>query len=433
MKTFLPLKQSILKTMMFICIIFAAGVNAQAQSNELMFENSSLSSGTAGEDDAVYLFPAVNSNLDALVKITGRSSNLVKLTNIDISNTGFSKAFQPQIEYNDGHVSGSKSWWMEFEISFVNANSFTGATISQAYATALDIDGNDDRLREWDAFYGSNSYTMENNSPLITSTLLGILGQLNLLGTKFLGTLTDHAGIDTSATSLMTTHYYQNKNSITIRFGAQTNGSTDGASRQYSVWFKNFTYNAPISTLPVKLTSFTATLNAKKVDLKWSTATEMNVSHFVVERSTDGQNFSDAGIVFANGNTTSNTNYSLSDNISNTLANVIYYRLRSVDIDGKDQVSETRVIRTTKEGNTISIVSYPNPVSNELRITIPADWQNKKVAYELFNLSGQAVRRTESASSSQTENLNVSSLAPGFYMVKVSCEGQTAQQKIVKQ
>ncbi|MEI2740432.1 MAG: hypothetical protein V9F01_16790 [Chitinophagaceae bacterium] len=44
-------------------------------------------------------------------------------------------------------------------------------------------------------------------------------------------------------------------------------------------------FNYP-STLPVKLSSFSATLNNNsKVDLKWSTATETNLSHFVVERS----------------------------------------------------------------------------------------------------------------------------------------------------
>nr|WP_287424193.1 hypothetical protein [Candidatus Brachybacter algidus] len=51
-----------------------------------------------------------------------------------------------------------------------------------------------------------------------------------------------------------------------------------------------------MSTLPVKLTAFTAILNNNKVDLKWTTASEVNVSHFVVEKSTDGINYSDAGM-----------------------------------------------------------------------------------------------------------------------------------------
>jgi len=193
-------------------------------------------------------------------------------------------------------------------------------------------------------------------------------------------------------------------------------------------------FNYP-STLPVKLSSFSATLsNTNKVDLKWSTATETNLSHFIVERSTDGANYSDAGMVFAYGNTTSKVDYALADNISSIQSGVIYYRLRSVDVDGKNQYSDVRIIRIGKQAdNNITILAYPNPVSNEIRITIPANWQNKKVVYEVFSLAGQTAKKIQSANSSQTETLNVSNLNSGMYIVKVTCEGQTAQQKIVKQ
>ncbi|MBL0305987.1 MAG: T9SS type A sorting domain-containing protein [Chitinophagaceae bacterium] len=194
---------------------------------------------------------------------------------------------------------------------------------------------------------------------------------------------------------------------------------------------KGFTY--PSSTLPVSLTAFSASLNNNKVDLTWSTASEINVSHFVVEKSTDGTNYNDAGIVFAYGTATGKADYKLSDNIANDQAKIIYYRLRSVDIDGKGQLSATRIIRrNNQEENKITILTYPNPVSNELRITVPANWQNKKAVYEVFNANGQIAKRREASNSSQTETINVTNLVPGFYIVRVSCEGQIAQQKIVK-
>jgi hypothetical protein len=192
----------------------------------------------------------------------------------------------------------------------------------------------------------------------------------------------------------------------------------------------------PISeaTLPVKLSSFNAILENAKVKLTWTTATEINVSHFVVERSTDGINYADAGMVFAYGNTTESKNYSISDNIINLQATVIYYRLRSVDIDGKNELSNIRVIRVVKgTETTVSIITYPNPVNNDLRITVPANWQNKRAVYEIFSANGQIAKRVETGSSSQTETINVSNLAPGFYVVKVSCNNETAQQRIVKQ
>ncbi|MEO6612558.1 MAG: T9SS type A sorting domain-containing protein [Chitinophagaceae bacterium] len=187
-------------------------------------------------------------------------------------------------------------------------------------------------------------------------------------------------------------------------------------------------------TLPVKLTSFTAQLNNSKVDLKWVTSTEINASHFVIERSYNGTDFTDIATVMAAGNSTTEKIYSYSDNTVSSLYQVAYYRLRQVDIDSKADYSSTRIIRTGKQDQTaISILSFPNPVSNELRVTIPNNWQGKKATYEVVNVSGQVAKKIETGNSSQTETINVSNMAPGFYIVRVTCDGQTAQQKIVKQ
>jgi hypothetical protein len=225
-----------------------------------------------------------------------------------------------------------------------------------------------------------------------------------------------------------------NVSSFTVKMGL-VNTQAIATYRLFSFYSKAFVY--PINqTLPVKMESFTATLNntGNKVDLKWTTTSEINVNHFIVEKSTDGTNFSDAGMVFAYGTATEKANYSLSDNVNANQAGVIYYRLRSMDADGKSELSAIRIIRLSKQTDkNISIITYPNPVSNEVRITIPANWQNKKVVYEIFNAAGKAIKRTETANSSQTETMYVSSFTPGFYIVRVSFEGQIAQQKIVKQ
>jgi SdrD B-like domain/Secretion system C-terminal sorting domain len=187
--------------------------------------------------------------------------------------------------------------------------------------------------------------------------------------------------------------------------------------------------------LPIKLISFTALLNNNSnVNLRWKTASEINVSHFIIERSIDGVTFSDAGMVFAAGNSTTDNDYTLSDNITSITSPVVYYRLRSQDIDGKSQLSEVRVVRLAKQGqqNSLSILTFPNPVTNELRITNPASWQNKNITYEIFSLNGQLVSKTVVAGASQTETANVSKLQSGIYMVKANCEGQVATQRIVK-
>ena len=97
---------------------------------------------------------------------------------------------------------------------------------------------------------------------------------------------------------------------------------------------------------PVKLSAFNAIKkNEGSVALYWSTSEEINASHFVVERSINGKEFDDAGLVFAVGNSTENLNYRITVDLRNKKAEVLYYRLRIVDMDGTTTASEVCTIR----------------------------------------------------------------------------------------
>lgn len=102
---------------------------------------------------------------------------------------------------------------------------------------------------------------------------------------------------------------------------------------------------------PVKATAFTAAINTNnnsRVDLKWSTETENNLSHFIVERSTDGVTYSNAALVFAYGNSTEKSNYVFADNISKVQTATVYYRISSFGADGNSQYSDVKVISLGK-------------------------------------------------------------------------------------
>ena len=431
MKTLVPLTQSFFKYVIIIGLLLQT---ITGHSQTITFSGTPThesGSPAAGNDGSIYRYSNVTTNTDALVKIMGRSSNQVALVNIDLTSSGFDKAFQPAITYNNGDVNSATSWYMDFEITFVNNSTTTPVNLAAFYATALDIDGDGNRLRERVSFMSPNSYTLETPTNLSVGTLSEMISGLLTPVKTFTGTTTDHSGIDTSATDLMTTVKYSNTSKLIYRIGATTTGASNKTERNYSIYFKNFAYNTPVVTLPVKLESFTASLNGNKVDLKWTTAEEMNVSHFVVEKSLDGKEYNDAGIVFAYGNTTSKMNYSLADNIGTTKG-IIYYRLRSVDVDGKAEVSAARIIRVSKQSEILTISAYPNPVSNELRVTVPATWQGKEVVFEIFDQSGHTMKRMKSGSSGQTEIIAVNDLAKGFYFIKASCCSEVAQQKLVK-
>jgi hypothetical protein len=212
------------------------------------------------------------------------------------------------------------------------------------------------------------------------------------------------------------------------------NGSGSVEDRMYSVYFKSFAYQVPVEfTLPLVLNSFNASLDSKKVILSWETGMEKDLSHFVVEKSTNGKDYTEAGIVFTAGNSGVKKEYVFSDPITGT-SDVLYYRLKMVDMDKRYQNSAIRVIKMSNSevSADVKILAYPNPVVNEVRITIPATWQNKQVNYDVFNTNGQRVKHFTNNTASQTETVNMQDLGAGLYFIKASTGNETAMQRIIK-
>jgi hypothetical protein len=428
MKTFVPFTKIIFTLALFTLI--SNGLNAQADllQNGLSFKNPILQTAAATDRNvgAIYLFEDVATGVDARLVID-TLVNGAKVSKIDdnSSGLGYENALQPEVQ--SGNVIGNS--YAVFTIRFYEANSMVPKTLQSVNATALDIDGNL-TLKEFAEVRmgngGTASYMGTTLDLSLLNLLLGKFKAQNILGIE-------RTGIDTTAFSNMFTARNTAVSSFSVIYGTTTLLPTTTA-RQFSLYMKGFSYPSQI-TLPVELVSFSAVLNGNKSDLKWTTATEKNVSHFVVEKSLDGKEFEQAGIVFAYGNTSERMNYSFSDSKINTSrAGMIYYRLRSVDIDEKSQLSMIKMIRIGKQADqTMAILTYPNPVTNELRVTIPGNWQGKKVSYEVLNNNGRLSIRTEATSSSQTEAINVSQLITGVYFVRATCNGETAVQKIVKQ
>jgi hypothetical protein len=402
----------------------------------LVFNNPTLSSGTDGADGAVYRFNNVTTNIDALITINGRSSSQVRLVHIDTAQIGYGKAFQPQVTYGNNNTSpsGNSDWWMEFGIRFVSHGTNTPVSVSSFDLTALDIDGNDDKINEYVRLFNLETYTLESNTVLRTSLVSELVASvLTATGREYEGPVKNFVDIDTSATELMTTNHYTNRNNFRLRTGARSTGVSGAADRLYSFWFKTFTYESPVTAaLPLTLLDWNARLNDNKVLLSWATDMQKNTSHFVIERSTNGKDYDEAMLLFAEGNSDKYTEYSYTDKLPAGSAGVLYYRLRMVDIDGQFKYSTVRVVRLGKTNEALSIATYPNPVQNELRITVPNNWQNKRIVYEVFNTSGQSLRKVINTRSSQTENIAFNEMAAGIYVVKVTCENESAVKQVLK-
>ncbi|TMI71920.1 MAG: T9SS type A sorting domain-containing protein [Bacteroidetes bacterium] len=432
-KTICTLKPRAMKTFVRLTLFVAVlvlSVDSHSQANAnlnqgLVFKNPTLI--TAATTDlkvgAIYLFKGVKSKVNATVKIDSLV-NGAKVNKIDDNSVGlgYTAAFQPEIKI----PAGSGSSYAVFTISF--QDSLTGASqvMNSVQGTAVDIDGNLllKEMVEMDMGGGTATYSNVGLEISVLQLLVTKFRGLNVLGIE-------HSGLDTASTGNMYTVSKANVSSFTVKMGAVTIASPS-VDRQFSLYMKGFNYANAIS-LPVKLVSFTATLNNNnKVDLNWVTASEINVSHFDVERSTDGVNFNQVAMVFAYGNTTENKTYSIVNDISDVKTGIVYYRLRSVDIDGKSLYSQIRIIRPGKQSDLLNLVMYPNPATSELRVTVPSAWQNKPVMLEVYSLNGQKMKAMQNSASGQTETIAVTDLANGFYLLKASCGSESVQQKFIK-
>jgi hypothetical protein len=114
--------------------------------------------------------------------------------------------------------------------------------------------------------------------------------------------------------------------------------------------------------LPVELLTFMATDQLKSVKLDWTTASETDNDYFSVERSLDGEFWSEIGQVKGSGTTTSVTAYTFTDHYP--VVGYQYYRLRQVDFDGEFEYS--KVILVLRNGDSsFTLDVYPVPLTSE--------------------------------------------------------------------
>jgi glucose/arabinose dehydrogenase len=195
--------------------------------------------------------------------------------------------------------------------------------------------------------------------------------------------------------------------------------------------FSSFYFASSNITLPLHLLSFKGSLQNNVTLLSWETANEINTTQFIVERSTDRQNFQAIGTVAARGNN-SNNKYSYTDNDAmHQSSSVLYYRLKIVDTDGGYTYSD--VVMISLPFITGGVTVYPNPASKEVKatITVPADG---KIQWNLTDNAGRVVLQHSAQLKKGSNNIsiNVGSLSPGFYYLNVRGAGITQKVKVEK-
>jgi hypothetical protein len=176
-------------------------------------------------------------------------------------------------------------------------------------------------------------------------------------------------------------------------------------------------YTTPPTTLSILLDNFTVTGGSAGNQITWTAGANNAANDFVVQRSSDGNNWQDLTTVVAVAANTGNYNYTDADAPSG----VNYYRLKLVNDDGSIGYSVIAVVATKIQPN---IHFYPNPFHDMINVSAPTPFHH----VSLTDISGRTLWVREYSGGINSVQIPSAELPQGLYFVSV--DGSTS--KLVK-
>jgi predicted esterase len=196
-------------------------------------------------------------------------------------------------------------------------------------------------------------------------------------------------------------------------------------------WMLQFSRSISIP-LPLTLTSYTAALSADDagVNVNWATATEQNNRYFILQRSADGNSYSDLDTVSpASPNSTAPRSYSYSDR--SPLSGNNFYRLTQVDLNGTVNYYGIREVSLTTGKSAVGI--SPNPCTNQIRVLFN-NAATGQLAIEIIDAQGRVVRlwSAQKDQSNWSNIFTVGDLPPGQYFLQLTVGHERKVESFVK-
>lgn len=185
--------------------------------------------------------------------------------------------------------------------------------------------------------------------------------------------------------------------------------------------------SAEEGALPITLLSFEAVAKENEVLIEWSTASEENNSHFIIERSSNGNHFSELATIAGQGTSNNATNYSLVD--KQPVAGTNFYRL--VDVSFNGEKTRTEIIRVVYEESSETHISapYPNPIATGDAFYLNISDGAIPDQVHLFDLAGNKIH----ISTAQTNNLlriQTGDIDQGIYLLRLFVDSKAYSYKV---
>jgi uncharacterized repeat protein (TIGR01451 family) len=226
-----------------------------------------------------------------------------------------------------------------------------------------------------------------------------------------------------------------------VKFSVKPKSPVNVADTMYNNAAIYFDFNAPVITnstkswyyingpLPVILKSFVAEKKMGYVLLKFVTAAEPNFKNFIIERSTDGTNFSPIGTIASRGDATTGSSYTFNDNSPGQGIN--FYRLKMLDIDGRFTYSWILIVQFPDKDQP-QVKVFPNPAGDNLYINFSNTAAAGTFSCMLVDAAGKTVWASDiNPAIRNTLSINTSSFADGIYLISVKNAWVTYRQKVI--
>ncbi len=406
------------RNILLTLIIMITGT-VQAQP-DYVFTGGTLESGVDLQIGAVYRFKEVKPGIDGLITILDMTGGIT-LADID-GPSGFDEAFQPYI-----NCAGSQKGYVEFQLDFVLAGTTTPAIMAEVPLTAIDIDGwawPDDNLYEFDQFEMSPSY-YEQFDLLGNDLLLSHTGNwaeaMNTNGITY-------DGIDTVQKNVMFTAVHGSVSTVKFRVGAW-NKSVNPMKRLRSIYFKKFYFNTGLLAAP-SIKSFSGIADQNQVHLNWELPGGSNVKKIVVEKSTDGRNFT-----AINNQVVSYSEMAQKQSFNDPSVNAtaLYYRLRLTDLEGRPGYSNVLVVKM-KSSTTNGFKVYPNIVQSNTTVNMISSVR-QEASLTIVDISGRTINQKQINLQPGSNNMQVNDLeklSAGQYYMVLDVPGNRYSQPFIK-
>ncbi|MDQ2720363.1 MAG: alpha-amylase family glycosyl hydrolase [Bacteroidota bacterium] len=187
-------------------------------------------------------------------------------------------------------------------------------------------------------------------------------------------------------------------------------------------------FTATNVVLPVTLVSFNGIKQGNANVLSWQVANEINLNYYELQKCEDGQNFSPIAKINASGK----SNYSYADNDLASSSSIEYYRLKSVDIDGKFDYSG--IVKIRRDITNWQARVNPNPFTSDLKLNIESPVQDKADLI-ITDLSGRQLFKQNISISAGTNSFDIyetNKLAKGSYLLTIIASQQAQSIKVIK-